>query len=532
MIEKTIHITVDVDNANKRIDKLDNSLKTLKKTGDKTDLSKGLNKSSEAMDFLDSKTKGLASGFVAVGKAAKAGGKAMKSALISSGIGILLVIVTEIVNNWDSIVEFIGGANDELQDQIDLGNERIKDLSFERDILEIQKKTLENQGKSTKEISKLIKEKLANELKELKANIVKTKLYNEQADAKALEYTWWQKIQVAAGGRLGYTKQITEEEKKQKEERDQGYDNMLKQIAILERKTSEINKNERDNFQKLQDDKFKAYLKENAQAEKRLKAEEKQREADRNYNAETQALLDEEEQLEIEREETRLQNIFDLRNKFKVKEEENKLLALEKQEEETLAELERLEASEYDKQKVREFFNAEKKKLTDKEKEDEIIKAEQIKDAKIAIAGQTLSFIGLIAKKGSKLAKGVAVAQTLMNTYQGVTSALSAPSTIPEPLGTALKFANAGIIGATGALNVKKILSTDETGQSISNGGSNISSGGGASAPSFNLVSGSGSNQIAESLANQDRPLRAFVVSGDVATAGELDRNIIENSSL
>ena len=52
-----------------------------------------------------------------------------------------------------------------------------------------------------------------------------------------------------------------------------------------------------------------------------------------------------------------------------------------------------------------------------------------------------------------------------------------------------------------------------------------------AVAPSFNLVQGTGSNQIAEGIQEQD-PVQAFVVSSDVTSGQELDRNIIENSSL
>jgi hypothetical protein len=80
----------------------------------------------------------------------------------------------------------------------------------------------------------------------------------------------------------------------------------------------------------------------------------------------------------------------------------------------------------------------------------------------------------------------------------------------------------AGLAVASGLANVKKILSTKpiETG-----------SGGGASAPavppapSFNLVQGTGSNQIAESLATERQPIQAFVVSGNVTSQQELDRN-------
>jgi len=161
---------------------------------------------------------------------------------------------------------------------------------------------------------------------------------------------------------------------------------------------------------------------------------------------------------------------------------------------------------------------------------DEKIKLEnQVKDAKLDIANQTLSLIGTFAKKGSKLAKGVAVAQATMSTYQGITNAFSAPSTVPEPFGMALRIANASVIGASGFANVKNIMSTNESG---TGGGGQSSGAPSVSAPSFNLVQGTGTNQIAQGLSQQGAPIKAYVVSSDVSTSQSLDRNIVSEASL
>jgi len=154
---------------------------------------------------------------------------------------------------------------------------------------------------------------------------------------------------------------------------------------------------------------------------------------------------------------------------------------------------------------------------------------EETENAKIALAGNTLGLIEQFAKEGSNVAKSAAVAQTLISTFQGVQSALAAPSIIPEPLGTALKFANAALVGASGALNVKKILSTD-----IGKGGGTASTGQprGSNAPSFNLVQGTGTSQIVEGLKKENAPVKSYVVSSDVSTAQELDRKIVEGASL
>ena len=52
-------------------------------------------------------------------------------------------------------------------------------------------------------------------------------------------------------------------------------------------------------------------------------------------------------------------------------------------------------------------------------------------------------------------------------------------------------------------------------------------------APSFNIVGASETNQLAEAIGGQSqKPVKAFVVSNDVSTAQELDRNIVKGASI
>ena len=60
-----------------------------------------------------------------------------------------------------------------------------------------------------------------------------------------------------------------------------------------------------------------------------------------------------------------------------------------------------------------------------------------------------------------------------------------------------------------------------------------IGGGGGASAsqaPNFNVVGQSGFNQVAGALGSQP-PAQAFVVSGDVTTAQQLENNTIQQAT-
>tara|TARA_R110002124_G_scaffold265196_1_gene431902 strand:+ start:247 stop:2151 length:1905 start_codon:yes stop_codon:yes gene_type:complete len=173
------------------------------------------------------------------------------------------------------------------------------------------------------------------------------------------------------------------------------------------------------------------------------------------------------------------------------------------------------------------------KKENEKKEADELTDAQSVQDAKIQIASLGIGVLGMLAKEGSDLAKGVAVAQTSINTYQGIVSALAATTTVPEPFGQALKVANAVSVGVMGLMNVKKIMATKPVETSAPNVGDVGGRGGQAQAPSFNLVEGTEGNQIQNSIQNAgDTPLRAFVVSQDVTSQQSLDRQIEANSGI
>jgi len=92
------------------------------------------------------------------------------------------------------------------------------------------------------------------------------------------------------------------------------------------------------------------------------------------------------------------------------------------------------------------------------------------------------------------------------------------------------------VAGDSGAASVagavKAIKDINSESQSAGAGGSIGGAGGTPSAPSFNLVQGTGTNQIAQGIANQRQPIQAYVTSGAVTTAQSLERNIIRDASL
>ena len=138
-----------------------------------------------------------------------------------------------------------------------------------------------------------------------------------------------------------------------------------------------------------------------------------------------------------------------------------------------------------------------------------------------------------ILGENSKAGKAFAIAQALTNTYLGVTEVLDNETTLPEPFGTIQKVSSIAGVLATGFAAVKSIKSVRPGGGG--GGTPSLPSGGGSSPtpPAFNVVGSSGESQLADAIGGQtQRPARAYVVSNDVTTAQELDRNIIEGASI
>jgi len=185
-------------------------------------------------------------------------------------------------------------------------------------------------------------------------------------------------------------------------------------------------------------------------------------------------------------------------------------------------------------QKRKEQEAKEQEKLDEQRRknlEDQLAHQEYIEKAKVAVIGQTFGQLANILGKNSKAGKAFAIAQALTNTYQGVTEVLSTKSTLPEPFATISRIGNIATVLATGFQAVKQIKSADKQASPAGISASATSSV--AQAPAFNIVGAGVTNQLADVIAGQSaQPTRAYVVSNDVSTAQELDRNIIEGASI
>ena len=177
--------------------------------------------------------------------------------------------------------------------------------------------------------------------------------------------------------------------------------------------------------------------------------------------------------------------------------------------------------------------------------EQDVARTKEISAAKIEIANQeaeakkktlddtanVLQNFSSIAGEETAAGKAFAVAAATINTYRGVSDALAAVTV--TPFETALKFANAAAIGVAGIANVKKILSVQVPGGGGSPASSGVPTTTTSQPPAFNVVGASGETQLADAIGSQtQQPTRAYVVSNDVTTAQEMDRNIIEGASI
>jgi hypothetical protein len=151
-------------------------------------------------------------------------------------------------------------------------------------------------------------------------------------------------------------------------------------------------------------------------------------------------------------------------------------------------------------------------------------------DKAVKDAGANEAAAEAARKKGFERSKKIQITMAVIQGVQGVMSAFTAGSSM-GPAGVVMGPLMAALAAVTAGINIAKIKATKYEG-----GGG----GGGASVPqsvpnpaSFNVVGDAGTNQIAETLGQQNmNPQKAYVVSGDVTSAQSLERNKIENASL
>jgi hypothetical protein len=255
---------------------------------------------------------------------------------------------------------------------------------------------------------------------------------------------------------------------------------------------------------------------------------------------EEQAKIDEAAKKEVER----LAAIQKIQDEFKLKQDEKdaqtNLQKAELEEQRRLAELDALNATEEQKQAVRDYYAGVKLDAEKADTEASIELSNKEAEAKrqnLAAVGGALSNFATLVGEQTGAGKAAAIAATLISTYQSAQDSYKSLAGIPI-VGPALGAAAAAVAVASGLKQIQAIKSVKvpKSRGAEGGGGATPSASGftaAAQAPQFNVIGGGAQNQLAGLLADQtQKPVKAYVVSNEVSTAQSLDRNIVESATL
>ena len=524
--------------------------KAAKKSGE--DISAAMQIGNEATRGLDKATGGLASKLVKVAKAAKLSGKAMKTALISSGIGAAVVAIGLLVEYWDEIKGLVDGVSSEQATLLKTTEDTLAAQQEQLSATGSMENTLKLQGKTEKEIRDL-KRQQTDEI------IASTELLLEQQKEQ-------KKAQIEAAERnqnitkgiiafltapivvlLGLVDGLT---------------NSLASLGILDEGTrltdgflelssslvfdpeevaesgEETIKATEETLRKLKNTRDGFLLKDKEEKEKEKEKTIEKAEVDPEVAAKAKALeeiakLEDayiQSQLDKKVAEENLvsDKYFNLIEQAKLYGEDTALL---------------VEAQAQELADIQDKYDAIEKEKKDKKLEDDKKIAKAKADLQNELTGEVANAVGTIGdifEKGTAASKGAALAEIAIGTGMGFINALDIAQKSAKGTGPAAAFAFpifyasqiAAVLGAVS--QAKNILSTVKGGGG--SGSTPTAPSGGGSAPqppAFNIVGASGETQLADAIGSQtQRPARAYVVSNDVTTAQEMDRNIIEGASI
>ena len=496
--------------------------------------------------------------------------KGIKTAIGSTGIGLLLVALGTLYYYWDEIKEAVSGVSEEQkklntdsQKNLDIQKEKLTTVDSQDNILKLQGKTereiLNLKIAQTNEVIKATKQQLLNNEKTALAQIEASQRNKEILsgilqfisiplslvlrtidDAGKLlgkDFGLNQKLYGSISGMLFNPEETKKEIAAVKEETKKGLKELENTKAGYQLAVKAIDKTASDDAKKITDDKAKA-----DQELINLEAKNRQERKD-------EALNEIEEQL-TQASDARLSEknkaIQDVNDKYfsllaKAKEYNQSTIELEQAQADELAKIRKDAADKKaadlidEGEKLRKFYEDMMKAGAEKT-EKEIAAAKALQDRKVQIVRGSFDVLTGIAenlskgneadqRKAFKLNKAASLGQAIVNTGLAVTGALTAGGNALK-LATGMQFVEAGIVGTIGALNIAKIAGT----QFDSGGGGG---GGGATAtapqiPRFDIIASNPQTQLAQL---DKQPIQAYVVSGEVTTAQSLERNRVRNAT-
>ena len=568
---------------------------------------------------LIAKVKGFGQALQASFKAGTLGAKSLRAALISSGIGALVVALGAIVAYWDDIKGAVNGVSTAQQKQLALAEENVKAQIAASEALSLQENSLKLQGKSEKEIRDLKIQQTNETITALEAQLETQKQVKQsQVDAAKRNKDILQGIirflslpltallatvdlvGKALGQDFGLEKKFSggiaklvfdpeevakegdatiEETEKQlaklKSQRD-GYlldekkdrdaaakqrledaKKLAEQLQKLEEETAAIRG---DIFVNAAQDEA---VKENRRYVNRIKQlglQRKQELAAAEGNEELIKAIKEKYQAILEQEDIKHTDALakiaeDRANKLRAIAEKVNDINTSLIEDAQTRELAQLElkyqreveaaAGQYDLLEALKAQHEKQKADIEAKYDAEAVKKRkdfqnQIKDIVLDAASTTIKNLmdlndiydkndEAAAKRAFERNKSLQIVQAIINTAGGIMGELNNPTGVIS----GANWIKAALIATTGATQIATISAQEF------NGGKG---GGGAAAPKapappqvapqFNIVGGSGTNQLLQGIAGQfSQPLRAYVVGGDVTSAQEMERKRIRTAT-
>ena len=268
--------------------------------------------------------------------------------------------------------------------------------------------------------------------------------------------------------------------------------------------------------------------------------------------AEEKRKADTEKELQETRDkEARLKEILDaayfesIENEFQRAQEE-----LQRQEEKAMAELELLGATEAEKQKIRDGYQAKREKLAKEESDYNIKLKKAERDNQLNLATGAFDAIAGLVGENTAIGKAAAVASTTIQTYQAAQAAYASQMAIPDPSAPVRAAIAAGIAIASGLANVRAILQTPTPGNEGGGGGGGGGVPAGPKPRSFNPNTGSlnlgfdqgpsfgDSDALGQMNENTNgeapgvSPLKAYVVATEMTDAQEKNKAIEDIAKL
>jgi len=498
--------------------------KTLVKVQSAMALSQGLNSVLEARDSF----KNL--GVVVRDVGTKAFGS-LRSAIISTGIGALVIAVGLLVANFDkvkkvvlnlipglaSVGNFISNIVNSVTDFVGVTSKASRELEKFNKLTEQQLKEqnafLDQNGYKYDEFTNRKLKANIDYLENAKKVNNDEKLSQEQKNKALKDYEDKRNFEIeeATKGRQAKVDEANAQEvAKEKTKND-------KLTAEAKAKNDALKKQNEDfekDLQSLKDKNFTDAIKdENDKAEALLNLQ-----LTNEIKALNASTLNE-QQKNAKRIELAIQYQLQLDaiNAKRDEDEQKKVDELQKKEQDRIAKNNEQRAKDYEDSRLKE----EQRQQYLKDQADERIRLDELErktkiDSAVAI-GNSLGQLSDLVGKQTAVGKGLAIAQATINTYLGASEVLRAKSVLPEPIGTISKIINVAAIIATGIKSVKAIIGTKVPN---AGGGGSISapsSGGGTVTPPLppqlatQTINAGQINQLASATA------RAYVVESDVS---------------